>query len=943
MRLLVSFLIGVVLTNGYRVDSFSGKVEAKSKSSGRVTFHRVRAKGETQSNSSIFISTGLLAFAGTACAVSSAPGVVTATAAATTLAANCAPSLAVMGGTVAAGAAAPPLAAIVVPLAVIVVLAVIGGLVLLHTAAVAAAAAVAFCPVSSFAQEPMNVLVSMEPSFAFEEDLPPLLEDGLDGGMPACTDLKKKELQQTLCGPNDRECLEKACRTKCCEDDQCTFYQFELEEGDDLINPSCQIGAKHKLNPENCEKPYFGEACVSRVPLWDKAGDGQCFIGYSGGNGFEVEDQLDCQNVAKDNGHCWYQYNAESKTCLTCVDYDTGRARKAIDGWAVYHDPTCDGTSVDTTVPCGSWQLKAALLSPVKDTKKVKPSPRGCRDLKATCMKKRCRAECQADPDCKFYQFQEDENWCYLGHKDAVGDADLEHQWIGGFLSEARKCRTGFQCPSNNKCVDSCTDDCPGFSIDGDEVKEAAVGKAASGKWCVRDAVENLCFEGNWDDSYQGVKVDEWCRGLERVTVTIDETLDATETGEKICRTTCCGDPDCSLYQMYEKDAEKTFTDASLFKNGKKEKVSCWLGMQTPGQKPKFKCTGNRPKRWRNLPSPRGMALRERGCSQGSIACLVKHGCVEHCATECMGADIHNKERGVCEPRTSLADEHLGSTEEERQAHKLAFKTNLVSGLPKISESSKLADDSYFLLPDDVEMDSPAAKDQLLHVQSHAQNIINPRGGQDFGAACETLKDNTDDEWLCWLDDVSGACKCEFGEPQNCDAWFKNTKHMKHVVDSEAGMMLFPGDQCHCDHTENEDGAYECTFKLMAELPPLRTVENTEAVMELKATVPKECPDMAVPCAGYDSCSKVQFGTHACGYECTKANGLEFWCSKDCVCNKEIAGDEPAPEAMCSANHVCDGMVQCDVIDYGDYGCGYGCKNANGVFHFCEHTCECEA
>jgi hypothetical protein len=285
----------------------------------------------------------------------------------------------------------------------------------------------------------------------------------------------------------------------------------------------------------------------------------------------------------------------------------------------------------------------------------------------------------------------------------------------------------------------------------------------------------------------------------------------------------------------------------------------------------------------------------------------------------------------------------LGSTEEERQAHKLAFKTNLVSGLPKISESSKLADDSYFLLPDDVEMDSPAAKDQLLHVQSHAQNIINPRGGQDFGAACETLKDNTDDEWLCWLDDVSGACKCEFGEPQNCDAWFKNTKHMKHVVDSEAGMMLFPGDQCHCDHTENEDGAYECTFKLMAELPPLRTVENTEAVMELKATVPKECPDMAVPCAGYDSCSKVQFGTHACGYECTKANGLEFWCSKDCVCNKEIAGDEPAPEAMCSANHVCDGMVQCDVIDYGDYGCGYGCKNANGVFHFCEHTCECEA
>jgi len=489
--------------------------------------------------------------------------------------------------------------------------------------------------------------------------------------------------------------------------------------------------------------------------------------------------------------------------------------------------------------------------------------------------------------------------------------------------------------------VDSCTEDCPGFSIDGDEVKEAAVGKAASGKWCVRDAVENLCFEGNWEDRYQGVKVDEWCRGLERVTVTVNETLDATETGEKICRTTCCSDPDCSLYQMYEKDAVRTFTDKSLFEGGKKEKISCWLGMQTPGQKPKFKCTGNRPKRWRNLKPPQGKALRERGCSQGSIACLVKHSCVEHCATECMGADIHNKDKGVCEPRTSLEDEHLGSTEEERKKHKLAFKTNLVSGLPKLT-NKKLEDDSYFLLPDDVEMDSPAAKDQLLHVQTHAQDIVDPNGGQDIGAACETLKDNTDDEWLCWLDDVSGACKCEFGEPQDCRAWFKNTKHLKHVVDSEAGMMLFPGDQCTCDKTTNDDGAYECTFKLLPKLPPLRTVEMTEAVMELKATTPKECPEMVTPCAGYVSCDKVQFGKHACGYSCYTDRDVEFWCNQDCVCNKEIAGGEEEV-GLCTTGKVCPGMKECDVIDYGDYGCGYGCNNHNSVFHFCDHTCECEA
>jgi hypothetical protein len=557
-------------------------------------------------------------------------------------------------------------------------------------------------------------------------------------------------------------------------------------------------------------------------------------------------------------------------------------------------------------------------------------------------MKKRCRAECQADPDCKFYQFQEDENFCYLGHKDAIDDADLDERWVGGFVSEARKCKTGFQCPSNNKCVDSCSDDCPGFSIDGDEAKEAAVGKAASGKWCVRDAVESMCFAGNWEDTFQGVKVNEWCKGLERVTVTVDDVLGVSENGETVCRKVCCGDPDCSLYQMYESDAERTFSDPAMFANGKKVKIGCWLGMQTPGQKPKFKCTGNRPKRWRNLKPPRGMALRERGCSQGSIACLASGACVEHCATECMGADIHNKAKGVCEPRTTLEQENLGKTEADRKKHKLAFQTNLVSGLPKLGGKLK-EDNSYFLLPDDVEMDSPEAKDQLLHVQTHAQAIVDPQGGRDVGAACETLKDNTDDEWLCWLDDVSGACKCEFGQPQKCSNWFKNDRHMKHVVDSEAGMMLFPGDKCECSSSQNDDGAYECTFTLMPELPPVRTVEKTDAVLELKGTKAKECPEMATPCQTFQRCEMVQFGSHACGYSCFKDNGAEYWCDGNCVCSKESTDEDDAPDVQCHEGHVCPGMTQCDVIDYGGYGCGYGCKNDADVFHFCEHTCDCES
>lgn len=252
-----------------------------------------------------------------------------------------------------------------------------------------------------------------------------------------------------------------------------------------------------------------------------------------------------------------------------------------------------------------------------------------------------------------------------------------------------------------------------------------------------------------------------------------------------------------------------------------------------------------------------------------------------------------------------------------------------------------MADDSYFLLPDDVDVDSPAAKDELLHVQSHARNIVDPRGGRDVGAACETLKDNSDDEWHCWLDDVSGACKCEFGEPQDCDAWFKNSGHMKHVVDGEAGMMLFPGDQCTCDDQENADGAFECTFVMKTELPPLRTVEHSESVLELKASKPKECKEMTTPCSGYDTCETVFFGDHGCGYECKKRDGSQFWCNADCVCNKD--DDDEGHTMSCEKGRTCPGMSTCDVIDYGDYGCGYGCEDAQGVFHFCESTCDCAA
>merc|ERR1719420_1275294 len=107
----------------------------------------------------------------------------------------------------------------------------------------------------------------------------------MDGGMPHCTGMKTKQLAGTICAPNDRECMEKACRTKCCEDDDCTFYQFEMEEGmgGDAKNVVCQLGEKHQLTDKNCEKPFFGELCVARLPEWPQHGEPhtKCVSGYS--------------------------------------------------------------------------------------------------------------------------------------------------------------------------------------------------------------------------------------------------------------------------------------------------------------------------------------------------------------------------------------------------------------------------------------------------------------------------------------------------------------------------------------------------------------------------------------------------------------------------------------------------------------------------------------
>jgi len=752
--------------------------------------------------------------------------------------------------------------------------------------------------------------------------------------------LKKVGLKRTKCDPDDRACYETACRTQCCEESSCSFYQFEMDTDTPAIEdessmsmdvPSmdekndvfCHVGEKHQLTDVNCEKPYFGEACIGRIPKWPQEGKDhtKCISGYSIGEGFVVEDQLDCQATAVDNGDDYYQYNADKKTCATCTNLGD-LVLNSINPWKIFKKPAEEGHG---TPQCADWQLKSTLLSKIKGTKMVRPGGRGCRGNSVACLKKRCRQACSAEEICTFYQFQEGINQCYLGFSSTLNDTMVESNFYGGFVSSERKCKEGFQCPSTNQCVSAC-EECPGYSQDGPEQKGRGKNK---GKWCLRDAVQSLCFADNWVESYQGIEVDHWCRGLEKVTVKVNETLDEHETGEKICRASCCSDPDCALYQMNPAQANLS---GSEIKKGMK--ISCWLGMETAGGKPKFKCSGRKLKRWRMWQPPVASALSKRGCTGGSIACLTKKQCVDICRTECMGAENQNRVKGVCEPDSSMEEENLNTRSN------LAFKSNLVSSFPKLAAKKK---DAYYVDPNkNLPLDSnnePSAtfysKDQILHMQLHSSNVANPLSTQDLSAACDGLKDNDlDDEWLCWFENA--ACICEFEEAKECHEWFADNGHLKHMVGT-SGMLLFGGDLCECTTQENSDGAFTCSFGLLDKLPPLSPNAGAEAQLTLAGQNAPTCTKENV-CADMSRCTMKMFGKHACGYECFGATDTnqEYWCDAECNCHKEDETND------CKVGTVCPKQKKCNVIDYGSYGCGFGCEDDNGDFSYCSQDCVCE-
>jgi len=199
---------------------------------------------------------------------------------------------------------------------------------------------------------------------------------------------------------------------------------------------------------------------------------------------------------------------------------------------------------------------------------------------------------------------------------------------------------------------------------------------------------------------------------------------------------------------------------------------------------------GKKLKRWRLAPSPTGAALTKRGCTDGSIACLTTKTCVDHCRSECMGADMHDNTRGLCVPESSMESEKIAFGRDPKK--RLAFKSNLVGGFPTVS--GKSSQKSFYV---DEGQPGFSATDRIYDIQTHSQKVVDVDSDLDLSTACDTLKDNEDeDTWLCWYENK--ACQCEFETHEGCDTWFKDGAHLKHVVD-DIGMMIFTGEDCKCN------------------------------------------------------------------------------------------------------------------------------------------------
>jgi len=190
--------------------------------------------------------------------------------------------------------------------------------------------------------------------------------------------------------------------------------------------------------PDCHERRFFGEVCSHKVPLWKQVGvdHTKCYSGFGAGSGFVVYDQMACQEIAKTEGMCYYQYLEKHQTCMFCLD-ESDISMGERENWKIFKSPSCGGSQA-----CAEWELSPMLEHEMRDTEAVW-MPLNNRGY--------CRKACSAKFDCWFYQFQEDTNRCLLGTA-TIPDEEEE--------SDRRNCKPYMYCFNKDQCHRDCSE-CP--------------------------------------------------------------------------------------------------------------------------------------------------------------------------------------------------------------------------------------------------------------------------------------------------------------------------------------------------------------------------------------------------------------------------------------------------------------------------------------------------
>eukprot|EP00928_Gymnodinium_smaydae_P032363 TRINITY_DN23460_c0_g1_i1.p1 TRINITY_DN23460_c0_g1~~TRINITY_DN23460_c0_g1_i1.p1 ORF type:complete len:843 (-),score=83.30 TRINITY_DN23460_c0_g1_i1:210-2738(-) len=609
-------------------------------------------------------------------------------------------------------------------------------------------------------------------------------------GMPKCTKNLKRVAVATVCAEEDLECMRAACQQACCNTPDCSFFQFSPRQGDFI----CMIGDKSVFSPETCESRWHGEERVGSDNVltteftdYSTNNSGGGSGGGGGPDGVDFENEADSHNLP------------------------------------IQIPPTRHDELVESTAKGASeliWYSSATLSHEPRElvSQTVPPvSTNGClsSDSSPKCLRQGCRAACDKEPGCTYFQFQAGSHACYLGFGPATAASTT--RWYGGLLSDdetSRSCKDGqFACPASNECVPTCKE-CAGFSR-----------SILEDRKCVRSPAESICDAHSWHSSYLDVGLtDAWCWGLSRKTIEIAE--DTTLTPHDVCREACCNDATCTLYQFVRGWQR---SDWHGYKQG--DRVECWLGHASARGDPTFSCEP------RILPGRawEGAYLSKRGCPKDTWACPITGSCVQHCAAECYAASVTGDKQCLFSSPTLPAGPKPTLVDVRRRMYEVPESVGLKNSKDPVTSDSNVSSDSimpvisldstssvndehyYQIIPEDGmdALDAIVALETKLSPSSRAHTFITPDKASP--SICGIL---TVGAYSCDLQ--KGACVCRFATPQSCSTWLSGPGHARPVYTSAGKVALFSWEGCTCTSSKTDNEFSTCAFEMMVRIPSLR-------------------------------------------------------------------------------------------------------------------------